>query len=75
MSDKHIWMPSLPLQALDGEGGSSEHRHPDSEVGHWRHHGRVSLATRYTTKLLDDDEWIRSLTELQSITADFPKGK
>ena len=28
-----------------------------------------------TTKMFDDDEWIRSLTEAETITVDIPEGK
>ena len=31
-------------------------------------------AAHPTTKLFDDEEWIRSLTEAQEITADVPEG-
>ena len=83
VSDKSTWMPSLPSQALDSEDGSSESStFSQSKTGDIPEECRFLLNTqvmflkkekRPTTKIIDDHEWTRSLTEAQAITADIPE--
>ena len=80
VSDKNTRMPSLLSQALDSEDGSPESSTSSQSTGGT---GDVPEECRFllytherkdtTTNIFDDDEWIRSLTEAQAITADIPE--
>ena len=83
-TDKNIWMPSLPSQVRDRGGdhfGCSTSPQKSGPQGPPRglstppqHAAHVSEEGKGpTTKIFDGDEWIRSLTEAQEITADVPE--
>ena len=78
-------MQSSPSLVLDREGVCvGDSTFSQEKVGDWRFAGecRFLLNTQLkflkkekdpTTKQLDDDEWIRSLTEAQEVTTDVPE--
>ena len=84
-SRSHERASKLPSQALDSEDRSSESSTSSQSSGpQKRFQKKVSILPRYAAhvpeerkrlpqKNIDDDEWIRSLTEAKAITADIPE--